>query len=164
MSVLPRIEYQIDFQDANTGYTVNDGTIIGIDANQDYYIRQRETKSILLYTSDTLRVEIDPAGSLIINGLTNAQKAQHLNDTESITLATEVIGRLSVFANDTYGEFFVDSTGAVTLIVADGLKIAITDTAGKLCVYKSGLGVVIKNNTGAGLTVCYNHQHCSIFS
>jgi hypothetical protein len=62
----------------------------------------------------------------------------------TITLATGVAGYLYVWENTENGLFFVTSAGVVTLI--DGTpNMDSADTDGKLCVYQSGTGAVIKN-------------------
>ena len=55
------------FSNDTTGNTNGDGTTLGIDADGDFLINNKESKTIKLYTADTERMRITSSGEVNIN-------------------------------------------------------------------------------------------------
>lgn len=115
---------------------------------------------------DLLNSVIDPTNGYIridqsgidLGGLTQRGDSVSLATGETIILPTAINGLLKVWLSD-YSEHltvFIKSDGTVDWAGNDGTgNTDIQNTLGKLCVYQSGTGAIIKNYLAVTHTVKY---------
>jgi len=105
---------QIHFTNTDTGQTNTDGTIIGLNANEDFFFLQRETKAIIFSTNNTERMRIDSSGFLNLNNndITNINNITVQGNTQTNTLG--VTGDTTIGANLTVNTdtLIVDSSNS----------------------------------------------------